>query len=68
MELKLIINGKETALTGMDRRSITKNGGSLVIAIPTEILRDAGAKAQDRVQIYRNGSSIIVIDLKPGDR
>ena len=65
MELKLIKNGKESALIEMWNRTLQKMGGSVGVTIPNEIIQQSKSIVGDKCYVYTNGKGQIVIDLKP---
>lgn len=64
---KLKRNGETTTMIKQGERKLMKQGSSTVVAIPPQILKNAGVKEKDEIAIYTNGQGQILIDLKPED-
>ena len=49
-------------------RKVTRNGGSLNVSIPVEILKKLNWREKQKVKVKREGSRVIISDWKPKRR
>lgn len=49
----------------IDNRKIMKQGSSLVVSIPRNLLKQSNCEKGDTVSLYSNGKGQLMIDLLP---